>query len=73
VQLAPRVRTLRGRRVKVEHRRRKLMVHADGHPLGTTPASFELIPAALRVLVGEPAAGQPSAIVGTAAVAPVGP
>jgi diacylglycerol kinase family enzyme len=68
-RLAPRLRTLRGRRVSVEHRGRKLLVHADGHPLGTTPARFELMPGALRVLVGEPPAGQPSAIAGTPALA----
>jgi len=39
--------------VLVQHRGRKLLVHADGVSLGTTPARFELLPAALRVLAGE--------------------
>ncbi|MCC7106156.1 MAG: diacylglycerol kinase family lipid kinase, partial [Chloroflexi bacterium] len=30
---------------------RPLMVHADSHPLGTTPASFTILPRALEVLV----------------------
>ena len=34
-----------------------MMVHADSRPLGTTPARFEIVPAALSVLVGE---GDPS-------------
>jgi hypothetical protein len=29
-------------------------VHADGEPVGITPATFEVAPAALRVVVGPP-------------------
>ncbi len=35
-------------------RRRQLPVHADGGVVGTTPAHFEVLPAALRVIVGPP-------------------
>jgi len=35
-------------------RRRQLPVHADGAVVGTTPAHFEILPAALRVIVGPP-------------------
>jgi diacylglycerol kinase (ATP) len=38
-------------------RRRPLPVHADGAAVGATPARFEVLPAALRVLVGEPDPG----------------
>jgi YegS/Rv2252/BmrU family lipid kinase len=38
-------------------RRRTLPVHADGAAVGATPTRFEVLPAALRVLVGEPEAG----------------
>jgi YegS/Rv2252/BmrU family lipid kinase len=31
-----------------------LPIHADGDPVGQTPATFEVVPAALRVIVGEP-------------------
>jgi diacylglycerol kinase family enzyme len=34
---------------------RPLPVHADGEPVGETPATFEVVPAALKVVVGEPA------------------
>jgi YegS/Rv2252/BmrU family lipid kinase len=49
--------TRRGRLVDV-HGRRPLMVHADAHPLGTTPARFELLPAALAVVVPEHPSGR---------------
>jgi diacylglycerol kinase (ATP) len=39
---------------------RPLMVHADSHALGTTPARFELVPAALSVLVGADATCAPA-------------
>ena len=48
----PGILSRRGRVVEV-HARRPLMVHADSHPLGTTPARFELLPAALEVVVPE--------------------
>jgi diacylglycerol kinase family enzyme len=54
--------TLRGRRVSVNHLGRALQVHADGKPLGNTPARFELLPARLTVLVGEPLEGTVSAV-----------
>ena len=62
----PKIITRRGRVVEITAPR-PLMAHADSHPLGTTPARFELVPSALNVLVGEGAtcvpalARQPSA------------
>jgi YegS/Rv2252/BmrU family lipid kinase len=48
-------RTLRVRSVRVSKRRgRPLPVHADGTPVGITPATFEVASAALRVIVGPP-------------------
>ena len=41
-------------RVSVGQGERPLPVHADGDPIGDTPAMFEVVPAALRVIVGEP-------------------
>jgi YegS/Rv2252/BmrU family lipid kinase len=41
-------------RVSVAQGERPLPVHADGDPVGDTPATFEVVPAALRVIVGEP-------------------
>jgi len=35
-------------------RRRPLPVHADGDVVGVTPTHFEVLPAALQVIVGEP-------------------
>jgi diacylglycerol kinase family enzyme len=29
-------------------------MHADGNPVGVTPAHFQVAPAALRVIVGPP-------------------
>jgi len=50
-------RTLRVRSVRVSKRHgRPLPVHADGEPIGVTPAQFEVAPAALRVIVGPPEA-----------------
>jgi YegS/Rv2252/BmrU family lipid kinase len=50
--------TLRARRVFVTHaRRRPLPVHADGRAVGATPATLEIVPAALKVIVGTPAPG----------------
>jgi diacylglycerol kinase family enzyme len=56
--------TLRGRVVEVAGLRRQLMVHADGELLGRTPARFDLLPAALPVVVGEALPGTVSAIAG---------
>ena len=54
----PGVQLIRARTVDVRViRRRPLPVHADGTPVGATPAHFEVRPAALRVLVGEAEAG----------------
>ena len=56
--------TLRARSVEVSlvsRRRRPLPVHADGTTLGTTPAQFEIVPRALRVLIGQPDVGTPCA------------
>ncbi len=55
---------LRGRRVEIDGVRRRLPVHADGEALGRTPATFELLPGALRVLAGESPSGEPSAVTG---------
>lgn len=40
--------------VSLHRRRRQLPVHADGAVVGATPAHFEVLPAALRVIVGNP-------------------
>ena len=51
--LPPESRLLRARSVRVARRRgRPLPVHADGDPVGVTPAHFEVAPAVLRVIVG---------------------
>jgi diacylglycerol kinase (ATP) len=51
----PQARTLRVSSVRVQKRRgRPLPVHADGDPIGVTPAQFDAAPAALRVIVGPP-------------------
>jgi len=63
--------TLRGRRVEVQPTRTRMMVHADGNNLGTTPARFELIPHALPVIVGQPQSGCPYTIVGEPNAEPV--
>jgi diacylglycerol kinase (ATP) len=46
----PKVRTLRGRTVKMEADRR-IQVYADGEPVGPLPATFEIVPRAIRVVV----------------------
>lgn len=55
----PKSVVLRGRSIRVASRRRRrtLPVHADGTAIGATPISFEVVPAALRVLVGTAEAG----------------
>jgi diacylglycerol kinase (ATP) len=51
----PGVQLVRAQSVQVQvTRRRPLPVHADGAAVGITPARFEVLPAALRVLVGTP-------------------
>lgn len=55
----PGILTRRGRVVEV-HGRRPLMVHADSHPMGTTPARFELVPDALSVVVPEQPGFEPA-------------
>ena len=54
----PRAQVLRVRRITITTRRRRrpLPVHADGLAAGATPAEFEVMPAALKVLVGRPPA-----------------
>lgn len=48
-------RTFRASWVRVTKRHgRPLPVHADGEPIGSTPAEFQIAPAALRVIVGPP-------------------
>jgi YegS/Rv2252/BmrU family lipid kinase len=54
----PGVQLVRARSVQVAGRRRRpLLVHADGEMIGVTPARFEVLPAALRVMVGQPEPG----------------
>ena len=53
----PGVKLVRARSVDVSRhgrRRRPLPIHADGAAVGITPAHFEVLPAALRVIVGQP-------------------
>lgn len=48
-------RTLRVGSIRVSKLRgRPLPVHVDGDPVGVTPAQFDVVPAALRVVVGPP-------------------
>jgi YegS/Rv2252/BmrU family lipid kinase len=52
------VQLVRAQSVTVATLRRKpLPVHADGSAVGITTAQFDVVPAALRVLVGDPEAG----------------
>lgn len=64
----PGILVRRGRTVEV-HARRGLMVHADSHPLGTTPARFELLPAALEVVVPRQPSCEPALLQVAAATA----
>jgi diacylglycerol kinase (ATP) len=59
LSIPPAAEILRGRSVRIASRRRRrtLPVHADGTAVGATPTSFEVVPAALRVLVGAAEAG----------------
>jgi diacylglycerol kinase (ATP) len=55
---APGGELVRARRVEVATlRRRRLPVHVDGATAGVTPMQFEVLPAALRVIVGQAEAG----------------
>jgi diacylglycerol kinase (ATP) len=45
----PRISGYRAARVMIEGTRRPLLAHADGVSIGTTPVTFEVRPAALRV------------------------
>jgi YegS/Rv2252/BmrU family lipid kinase len=47
----PKVITFRARTVEIRPPR-PMMAHADSNPLGTTPARFDVMPAALSVIVG---------------------
>jgi diacylglycerol kinase (ATP) len=47
----PKVLTFHARTVEILPPR-PMMAHADSNPLGTTPARFEVVPAALSVIVG---------------------
>lgn len=71
----PKVLTFRARTVEIMPPR-PMMAHADSNPLGTTPARFDIVPAALSVIVGgdaaylpaltdQPAAGEPLSAPGT--------
>jgi YegS/Rv2252/BmrU family lipid kinase len=54
LSIPPEARMLRGRSIRIAGRRRRrtLPVHADGTPIGATPMTFEVVPSALRVIVG---------------------
>jgi len=54
LSVPPEARVLRARSVRIASRRgrRTLPVHADGTAIGATPISFEVVPSALRVIVG---------------------
>jgi diacylglycerol kinase (ATP) len=60
----PTTQTMRAHSVEIAGVRRQLMVHADGHLIGRTPARFELLAGALPVVVGEPLPGVASAVAG---------
>ena len=47
----PKVQTFQAATVEIEPGT-PMMVHADSNPLGTTPARFEVVPSALKVIVG---------------------
>jgi len=55
----PEILTLTGSKVEIVARH-PMMVHADSEPLGTTPATFELVPAALAVIVPETPGCEPA-------------
>jgi diacylglycerol kinase (ATP) len=52
------VQLVRAKSIQIAvQRRRPLPVHADGAVIGVTPSRFEVLPAALRVIVGNPETG----------------
>jgi YegS/Rv2252/BmrU family lipid kinase len=53
----PQASEFRVRRIDVRPARRPLPVHADGEAIGATPVRIEVVPAALRMLVGSPEDG----------------
>jgi diacylglycerol kinase (ATP) len=55
----PKVLARRAKTVEV-FASRPLMAHADSHPLGSTPARFELLPGAIRIAVGGSTALDPT-------------
>jgi len=62
VPIPSKVRRMRVRSLEVNVRRsHPLPLHADGSPVGRTPARFEVVPAALKVLVGKPDSDAPCA------------
>ncbi len=54
LSIPPEARMIRGRSIRIAGRRRRrtLPVHADGTAIGATPTTFDVVPSALRVLVG---------------------
>jgi diacylglycerol kinase (ATP) len=52
----PKIQMHRGRRITLEADRR-MQIHADGEQIGPLPAVFEVVPAALPVVVGPDAKG----------------
>ena len=58
-RFSPRVETFRSRRVTIRAVS-QLPVRADAHALGTTPITFECLPAALCVIAPRPASPQPA-------------
>jgi diacylglycerol kinase (ATP) len=61
----PKIQSFKARTVEIIPNR-TMMVHADSQPLATTPARFEVLPAALSVVVG----GDPTCRPALAAVPP---
>jgi len=57
----PKVLARRARVVEV-FTSRPMMAHADSHPLGSTPARFELLPGAVRIAVGGSPALEPTLV-----------
>ena len=45
------IHEFRGTTVRIDSKRHPIPVHADGVPVGVTPATFEIIPQALQLLV----------------------
>ena len=72
LSIPPKAVVLRGHSIRIASRRRRrtLPVHADGTAIGATPISFEVAPAALRVLVGAAEVGAACAWEAPVSVAP---